>query len=72
MTETQAFCGAGRIARFFAPYKSPFCVPRDFEECRYYVPAAPYAGTTTVEVPCGPGLVEDRARNFCVPAVEFD
>ena len=68
MTETEAFCEAGKVARFMVPYKVPFCVPRDFDTCSLV-----QAASTSVKVQCGqPGFVEDPAKKLCVPQLELD
>ena len=33
MTETQAFCGAGKVKRFMVPDRSPLCVRRGLQLC---------------------------------------
>ena len=69
MTETEAFCGAGKVVRFLVPYKSPYCVPRDHEVC----PVSPAAPTDSVKTPCKPGFVEDGVKNLCVKeSLDFD
>ena len=68
MTETQAFCEPGKVARFLRPYKSPFCVPRDHDECSFYSKGGL---STAVKSECEDGYVEDRARNVCVPALSW-
>ena len=67
MTETEAFCEPGKVARFMVPYKSPFCVPRDYDECSLVAPSSSIA-----KVECEAGFVEDSTRNLCVPQVELD
>ena len=69
MTETQAFCGSGNVARFLVPYKSPFSVPRDYRSCLRIAELS-----KSVKFPCRRGFVEDENRNICVSEslVEFD
>ena len=69
MTETEAFCKPGKVARFLEPYKSPSCVPRDNNACVL-------AGSTSpsIKIPCKSGFVEDTAKNLCMSpiGVEFE
>ena len=42
MTETEAFCGPGKVVHFLVPYKNPFCVPHDYESCVRTAADVPY------------------------------
>ena len=70
MTTTEAFCGHGNVARFFVPYKTPFCVRRDHHDC---VKVQYNLGRPAL-VPCEDGYEADPVRNLCVEkaSVEFD
>ena len=67
MTETEAFCGLGKVARVTVSHKSPFCVPRDYEECIQIGATSPVR-----KIPCAAGLVEESERNVCMSGVEVD
>ena len=67
MTETEAFCKPGKVARFLEPYKSPSCVPRDNNACTLVGPAS-----ARLKIMCEPGFVEDTARNLCAPQTEVE
>ena len=64
MTETEAFCGPGKVVRFLLPYKSPFCVPRDHEDCTLGTRSKTVISPIWIQ--CSRGYVEDRARKVCI------
>ena len=68
MTETEAFCGPGKVVRFLHPYKSPFCVPADYEHCP--IPFFPKSASYAVPLACPSGQKEDPARNVCVEEID--
>ena len=65
MTETEAFCGPGKVVRFLLPYKNPFCVPRDHVDCALGT-RSKTINTGPIRIPCGPSHVEDKLRNVCI------
>ena len=69
MTETEGFCAAGEVVRFYAEKKSPSCDPRDWVLC-----ARVGGWSSDVKTPCKPGFMEDSVRNLCVPqsGADFD
>ena len=66
MTETEAFCGPGKVVRFLLPYKSPLCVPWDYEHEGCMLDFRTKAASTAIKNPCRSGYVEDTARHLCV------
>ena len=69
MTETEGFCGAGKVVRFLPPYKSPFCVPADYDNCQIQINAGPKASSSPNTIPCPSGYKVDGVRNFCVRVI---